>query len=69
MKALTHAFIYDWFVCYKAQEIKECMITNVRKKAGLAENEKFYTDTSESVNRMLKDKESVNRMLKDKVKY
>ena len=43
---------YDLFLWYKAQEIKECMIKNVRKKVGLAENETFYTNTSEFVNRM-----------------
>ena len=49
---------YRWFLQYKAQDMKLCMLKNTRQSAGLCskgETLHFYTNQSESINRMLKD--------------
>ena len=48
-----------WFVKYKADEMKCSILKNVRVRADLATSDtvpEFYTNASESLNRMLKEK-------------
>ena len=51
---------YDWFCEYKAEDMSNTMIKSVRNAAGLSSSDgstkRFYTNASESLNQMLKDK-------------
>ena len=51
---------YDWFCEYKAEDMSNTMLKSVRNAAGLTSSDGstkyFYTNASESLNQMLKDK-------------
>ena len=48
---------YDWFVAEKANVVVDCMLPEVRKKAGLGEHsDPFYTNMCESMNNTLKSR-------------
>ena len=47
---------YKWFLKYKSEDMCTTMIKCVREKGGLTNEEQFYTNTSESINEVLKDK-------------
>lgn len=55
---------YDWFCKYKAEDMSNTMIRSVRNEAGLSSSDgstkRFYTNASESLNQMLKDKVNYN---------
>ena len=42
---------HSWFLKYKSSDIKECVLSSVRVKAGLDPTHKFTTNVSESINR------------------
>lgn len=46
---------HSWFMRYKSQDLCSSMIKAVREKAGLSNEDRFYTNTSESINEVFKD--------------
>ena len=50
----TEPQFHEWFCKYKAREIVECVLPKVRVKAGLKESCHFTTNTSESLNHVIK---------------
>ena len=51
---------HDWFCEYKAEDMSNTMVKSVRNAAGLSSSDgntkRFYTNASESLNQMLKEK-------------
>ena len=45
---------FEWFVQYKADEIKKCVLPDIRKKAGIDGSSFFTTNNSESLNHIIK---------------
>ncbi len=52
----TEPQFHAWFMRYKSEDMCTTKIRNVREKAGLLNEERFYTNTSESINEVLKAK-------------
>lgn len=46
---------HSWFMRYKSRDLCSSMIKAVREKAGLSNEDRFYTNTSESINEVFKD--------------
>ena len=54
---LVQPVFYEWFVTEKTDVVVNCMLPEIRKKAGLGENpDPFYTNMSESMNSTLKSR-------------